>query len=74
MVFDVVINKWSNKKIAVIVTLEKNNDKEISREHAAHDKAIMLSSLKGNVMTLLLLSILRNTWNVYKNGKGYITG
>lgn len=31
MVFDVVINKCSNEKIAVIITLEKNNDKEISK-------------------------------------------
>lgn len=74
MMFNVVINKRSNEIIAVIITLEKNNNKEISREHTAHDKAIMLNSLKGNVMTPLVLSILRNTWNIYKNSKGYITG
>lgn len=74
MVFDVVINKWGNEKIAVIITLEKNNNKEISRERTARDKAIMLSFPKGKVMTLLVLLILRSTWNVYKKGKGYETG
>lgn len=51
VVLDVVVDKRRNEKIAVIVTLEKNSRKEISK-HTFCDKAIVLHSLLGKLMSL----------------------
>lgn len=66
MVFDVVINKCCNEKIAVIITLGK---KTTTKESAAvHDKAIMPHCLLGEFISLSLFWFkeVENTCIIYK--------
>lgn len=59
MVLDVVIDKCSNEKIAVIIALEEQQQRN-QQMRIAHDKAIMLRCLVKKFVSLVFSSVLRN--------------
>lgn len=59
MVLDVVIDKRSNEKIAVIIALEEQQQRN-QQMCIAHDKAIMLRCLVKKFVSLVFSSVLRN--------------